>query len=193
MTELDAAISKLQQVLDSHSELAKAQNDANKLKEEELKLERDKAENHRRELDLQSQDLALKRETLNRAESRLQEIVQRYVNAENKLITIDDAFGETVQRLIEQLREVQDALRDVEKALLALLTRESTEIHESRQSIKSRREKEKLQDLLLQHTKNLYELEQRAARRGAGNVPVDLINDIEQEKKIIAELDAKLR
>lgn len=190
--EFDAqtALKNLQQLFQAQAELAEQQATANRLKEDELRVERDKAENHRRELDLQAQDMALKRETLNRAETRLQEVIQRYIQAEAKLITTDDSYGETVQRVIDRLKRIEDAVRDIEKGVLALLTRDGAGIQESRDAIRLRRQLEQVEDLITQHYDNLHALKERAARRG-DDVPVALLNDIKREEEAIENLERK--
>ncbi len=66
--EINSALSKLETLLKNQTELAIEQAGANRLKEEELRLKSIEADNERRRIDLEAQDLALKRETLNRAE-----------------------------------------------------------------------------------------------------------------------------
>ncbi len=134
--------------------------------------------------------LALDEQSRTWRERRLDEIVQRYIRAEEKLIALDDAFGETVQRVIDRLRAIEDTQRDLETAVLALLTRAITDLQESYANVKARRSKYQIQELLTQHYENLHELEQRAARRG-DDVPVALINEIERERAKIEELEAK--
>ena len=119
------AIDTLHQLLKSQSELALEQAEANRLVRETLLQEQAR-------LDLESRKLALEREVQNRKEHRLTEILQRYISAEEKLISVDDAFGETVQRVVIALRQVVSAMIDDEKALFSLLTRNSDDIREGR-------------------------------------------------------------
>jgi DNA repair exonuclease SbcCD ATPase subunit len=117
-----SALQKLHELLAVQTELATQQAEANRLTAEELRVRGEEAENERRKIELQSQGLAIEKERLNRAEARLQEFVIRYSQAENKLITTDDAFGETVQRVIERLRQIEDSQRDIEKGRSTMTT-----------------------------------------------------------------------
>ena len=183
--DTQAALDTLHQLLAEQSRLADETHEANRLKIAEL-------EQKQRELDQAAKRLALDEQAQVWRERRLDEIVQRYVRAEELLITSDDAFGETVQRVIDRLRAIEDGQRDIETAVLALLTRAIADLQESYANLKARRSKYQIQELLAQHYDNLHELEQRAARRG-DDVPVALLNEIERERAKIEELEAKLR
>jgi hypothetical protein len=183
--DIDAqtALDALHQLLAEQSRLADETHEANRLKILEL-------EQKQRELDQVAKRLALDEQAQVWRERRLDEIVQRYIKAEELLITLDDAFGETVQRAIDRLRAIEDAQRDLETAVLALLTRAIADLQESYANVKAQRSKYQIQELLTQHYENLHELEQRAARRG-DDVPVSLMNEIERERAKIEELEAK--
>jgi len=183
--DTQTALDALHQLLAEQSRLADETHEANRLKIAEL-------EQKQRELDQAAKRLALDEQAQTWRERRLDEIVQRYIGAEEKLITSDDAFGETVQRVIDRLRAIEDGQRDIETAVLALLTRAIADLQESYANLKARRSKYQIQELLTQHYENLHELEQRAARRG-DDVPVALLNEIERERAKIEELEAKLR
>ena len=191
--ELNNALAQLQTLLDSQTALTTAQLEANRLAEDTLRVERDKADNHARELDLQAQDLALKRQTLNRAEKRLQEVLERFIQAESKLITVDDSFGETVQRIIVAIRQLTSAQIDMEKALYALLSQNSTDIKEARLASPKRLEQLRHQELLLQHEETLHALQLQAAAHGSLETPIKLIRQIENEQARIEELSDKLK
>ena len=191
--ELNNALAQLQTLLDSQTALTTAQLEANRLAEDTLRVERDKADNHARELDLQAQDLALKRQTLNRAEKRLQEVLERFIQAESKLITVDDSFGETVQRIIVAIRQLTSAQIDMEKALYALLSQNSTDIKEARLASPKRLEQLRHQELLLQHEETLHALQLQAAAHGSLEVPIKLTRQIENEQARIEELSDKLK
>lgn len=191
--ELNNALSQLHTLLESQATLTAAQLEANRLTEETLKVERDKADNHARELDLQAQDLALKRQTLNRAEKRLQEVLERFIQAESKLITTDDAFGETVQRMIVAIRELTAAQIDNEKALYALLTQNSKDIQDARAASPARLAKLRTQELVLQHEETLHALQLQAAAHGSLEVPIKIQRQIENEQATIDELSEKLK
>lgn len=191
--ELNNALAQLQTLLDSQTALTTAQLEANRLAEDTLRVERNKADNHAKELDLQAQDLALKRQTLNRAEKRLQEVLERFIQAESKLITVDDSFGETVQRVIVAIRQLTSAQIDMEKALYALLSQNSTDIKEARLASPKRLEQLRHQELLLQHEETLHALQLQAAAHGSLETPIKLIRQIENEQATIEELSEKLR
>lgn len=191
-TELDNALSQLHTLLESQAILTAAQLESNRLAEEALKLERDKADNHARELDLQAQDLAIRRETLNRAEKRLQEVLERFISAETKLVTVDDSFGETVQRVIIAIRELTSAHIDTEKAIYALLTQNSGDIRDARQASPKRLERLRTQELLLQHEETLHALQLQAAGHGQLEIPIKVLRQIQVEEEKIAELSDKL-
>lgn len=192
LTELDQASNLLQQLLETQTLLAQEQAAANRLKEEELKVRAAEAENERRRLDLEAQDLALKRETLNRAEKRLQEVLERFIQAETKLITTDDSYGETVQRVMVSIRLLTSAQIDIEKALYALLSQSSADVRDARLASPQRLERLRNQELLLQHQETLHTLKLQAAAHGTLETPVKLIRSIENEEQEIAELEEKL-
>lgn len=194
MSELnpEQAADYLKQLLDAQIELATHHTEANRLKAEELAIERLKAENHARELDLQAQEIAIERERLNRAEARLQEVIQRYSVNTEKLITTDDAFGETVQRNFTASREIVGALIDVEKALYALLTKNVDDLQESKSTMPGSLRKLRMQELLIQYQETLHNLQMQAAGHGPLDVPTRLKNEIERTIEQIAELESKL-
>ena len=70
MIDLTQASNLLQQLLDAQTALAEEKARENALQDEALRVKAAEAENEVRRLDLEAQDLALKRETLNRAEER---------------------------------------------------------------------------------------------------------------------------
>lgn len=180
-----AATDLLQQLLAQQAALTIEQRRANDLQEQELRQ-------NQQGLDLQATDLALKRETLNRAESRLNEIVQRWNIAESKLITTDDAFAETIQRILVAMRQVVSAEIDNEKAIYALLSQNSQDIREARLASPDRLQKLRTQELILQHQETLHALQLQAAAHGSLEVPIRLQKQIENEKRVIEELEEKL-
>ena len=192
------ALDKLDAVLETHAELIRQQAEGNRIAEAALQVERDAVANRQRELDLQARDLDLRaqelaqeREKLKRAQKSLDEVLQRYIAAEGKLLTIDDAFGETVQRLINEQRNFRDAQRDIQQAIHTLLTKEISEMQNARSVNKRRLDKGNMQDLLAEYYANLQKYELKAANYG-GDVPVKLMNDIEATRQSIADLEARL-
>lgn len=192
--EIDSqqATDYLKQLLDTQTELATQQAEANRLKSEELAINRIEAENRSRELDIQEQGLAIERERLNRAEARLQEVIQRYSIASEKLITTDDAFGETVQRNMSASREIVGALVDVEKAIYALLTKNVDDLQQGKATMPGSLRKLRTQELLLKHQETLHNLQLQAAGHGGLDVPVRLLNEIEQTLEKIETLEQQL-
>lgn len=184
----DEAADILHQLLEAQKLVAVEAAEANRLKAEELAVERDKVTIRSRELDILAQQGAIEKERLNRADARLQEVIQRYVIAENKLITTDDVFGETVQRIIAALREVISALIDVEKGQYALITRNVDDLQESKTVIPGNLRKLRIQELLLQHGETLHNLQLQLAGHGSLDAPPRLLTEIERIKAQIVEL-----
>lgn len=189
-----AAVDKLDEVIRTHTELIRLQAEANELTSSLVLAELASATNRKRELDLIAQKQAMDREAENRRESRLNEVLQRLIRQETraeaivgKLATQDDAFRDTVERLIEKTKAIEAAQRDIEQAIHSLLTREITEMQTARRDIKARLEK---RDLLAAHYDTLNKLQIQAARRG-DDVPVHLQNAIEQKKREISELESQ--
>lgn len=188
----DEAADILHQLLEAQKLVAAEASESNRLKAEELAVERDKVNNRSRELDILAQQAAIEKERLNRADARLQEVIQRYVVAESKLITTDDSFGETVQRVIVALREVIGALIDVEKAQYALLTKNVDDLQESKTVIPGNLRKLRIQELLLQHAETLHNLQLQVAGHGSLDAPPRLLSEIERIKTQITELEKGL-
>lgn len=172
----DEAADILHQLLEAQKLVAAEASESNRLKAEELAVERDKVTNRSRELDILAQQAAIEKERLNRADARLQEVIQRYVTAENKLISLDDAFGETVQRVIITNREIVSALVDVEKALYALLTKNVDDLTDSKVAMPGNLRKLRIQELLLQHAETLHNLQLQLAGHGSLDAPPPLAN-----------------
>jgi len=179
-------------ILSQVAELARVQTEANQLKIDELAIQRQEAENTMRELDMQAQTIALERERLNRAETRLQEFILRSSEQGLKMITLDDNFGETVQRLLIAVRQLIGAQIDVEKAVYALLTQNSYEIKESRLASPKRLERLRQQELLIEHQNTLHNLQLQQASYGSLDTPVKIIRQIEKEQEAIEELTGKI-
>lgn len=175
------------------AQLAAQMAEQNRLKDDELKIQRQEAENKARELDLQAQAIALERERLNRAEARVQLFIQQIAEGNAKTITMDDAFGETVQRTINGLRLLVSAHIDVEKAVLALLSQNSIDIRESRLASPKRIEKLRLQELLLEHQNTLHNLQLQQASYGTLDTPVKITRQIDKTQQAIEEIEEKLQ
>lgn len=195
----DEAADILHQLLEAQKLVAVEAAESNRLKGEELALERDKVTNRSRELDLEAQRIAIERETENRRNANINEVIQRLVRESerseqltSKLVTIDDSFGETIQRIIVALREVIGALTDVEKANYALLTKNVDDLQDSKTVTPGNLRKLRIQELLLQYTGTLHTLRLQLAGHGSLDAPPRLINEIERIEAQIAELEKGL-
>lgn len=179
------AATLLHELLTTQTRLATEQAEANR-------LERAAVEQKQRELDLRDRQLALEHEAEKRRESRLNEVLQRLIKSDERmqkyvsqLVTTDDAFGETVQRIIEAHRSSRVILADVLMALLALLGRNNDDLRQSRPIITAQLE-------LLQQQDNLDRLRLDAAKHGSIDVPLKLQNEIEATEARIEELTARI-
>lgn len=183
----------LHQILEQQRRVADEAAEANHLERERLAQRQIELDQEQARLDLEDRKHALQREAETRKEHRLNEVLQRYITAEEKLIALDDAFGDTVQRLIvehrAEARENIDAQVDILQALYALLTREQASLQEAGGLIKSRLQRERMREELLQRRENLADLEMRAAKHGALSVPTGLTNEIEAERQRIEQLE----
>jgi hypothetical protein len=186
-TQQDAA-----NILSQVAELAKVTAEANRLKDDELTIQRREVDNRARELDLQAQTIALERERLNRSESRIQLFMTQQAETTAKLVTIDDSFGETVQRLNDSVRRLTAAQIDSEKAQYALLSQNSIDIRDARLGHPKRLKVLQAQELLLEHNNTLHNFKLRAAGYGL-DVPVNVIRAIEKEEIEIAGLEERIR
>lgn len=184
--------SEVNQAADLLHELLQTQTRLAEEKAEENRLERLIVDQKQRELELQDKQLAMEREVENRREARLNEILQRLVRSDeqmqgyvNKLVTTDDVFGETVQRVIDTQRAFRDTLLDCLRALHVILSRNPDDLRQTRPLINSQIE-------LLQYQDNLDKLRLDAARYGSLDVPLKLQNEIERTEKRIEELTARI-
>jgi len=179
-------------ILSQVAHLAEVQTEANRLKDAELTIQRQEAENVARQLDLQAQTIALERERLNRAEALNKNFILMITEIQSKLVTADDSFGETVQRLLIAVRQVVSAQIDDEKALYALLSQNSIDIRESRLQSPQRLERLRIQELLLEHSNTLHNLKLQEASYGSIDTPVKITRQIEKVEEAIVELEARL-
>lgn len=180
-------------ILSQVAELARATSEANRLKDEELTIQRLDVANRARELDLQAQTIALERERLNRAESRIQTFMTHQAETTAKLVTTDDAFGETVQRLNDSVRRLTAAQIDNEKAQYALLSQNSADIKEARLGKPKIIKILQTQELILEHSNTLHNLKLQAASYGSIDVPNHIKRKIENEEVEIATLEDKIK
>lgn len=152
---------------------------------------------------LKQQEIDLARKTENRRDARIAELLDYVARAEqrqtdqvanliSKLVTVDDSYGETVQRIIQVLRLLNGSQMDVEKAVYAILVQNETEITKAKITIADRHQTSAVQEELIIRMQNLSRLELQAAGHGALNVPTWLSNQIQAEQDKIAELQIKL-
>ena len=189
----------LQQLLAQQKLLFDEQVRTNDLEEERLKQQAQVLAQKQQKIDLTAAQLALDRQAENRRDKTIDEFIQRVSrqseandNIVAKLVTTDDAFGETVQRLIVSIRELTSAAIDIEKAQYALLTQNSEEIREARAASPVRQKRLRVQELLLQHEETLHTLQLQAAAHGSLDVPLKVTRQIESEKAVIDELSEQL-
>ena len=103
--------------------------------------------------------------------------------------------------MFRDIRQIKRALTEAERRaertddilLLMLTERSPQKTAEAREDLESEiaeREKSR-RNLLKRRGRNLARLEEMAATYGAGNVPLDIVNQIEAEKEAIEELTTK--
>lgn len=197
MSEQDA-LAQLQHLLQVNAELLQAQHEANRLKEEELKIKEAALKIEQDKIDLERQNRALQKEALNRAESRLQEVLQRYVGlAERVEILIgyaqknllkDDAFKDILAALSERFETFELGM------MLALMDKwESPHIQEKAHEIV-----DKFNDSLsvaskkrqlMSYSKNLNTLEEQIAE---GEDSIKILNKRDRMKEEIERLKNEL-
>lgn len=183
--DVTQAADALHELLQTNTRLANEQAEANRLRLLET-------EQKQRELDLRDSQLKAEQEAEKRRERRLDEVLQRLIKSDErmqgyvaKLVTTDDAFGETVQRIVEAHRHTRSVLLDCLQALYALISRNSDDLRQSRPVIQAQLE-------LLRHEENLNQLRIDAAGHGALNVPIKLRNEIAATEAKIEELQARI-
>lgn len=184
-SEVNEAATLLHELLQTQTRLAEE-------KAEENRLDRLIVEQKQRELDLRDKQLAAEIEAEKRRERRLDEVLQRLIRSDERmqsyvaqLVTTDDAFGETVQWIIEAHRHIRTVLLDCLRALYVLLSRNSDDLRQTRPVIQAQLE-------LLQQEDNLDRLRLDAAKHGALDVPLKLRNEIAATEERIAELRARI-
>lgn len=197
MSEQDA-LEQLHNLLKVNSELLEAQNKANLLIEEKLRLEAESLKVEQDKIDLERQNKALQREALNRAETRLQEVLQRYVGlAERVEILIsyaqknlfkDDAFKDILGQFSERFETFELAI------MLALMEKLDSPHVQAKAGVvvddlSITLTKASKQRQLIAHYKNLNNLEERIAE---GDDALSLINKRDKTKATIARLEEEL-
>lgn len=197
MSEEDA-LEQLQNLLKANSLLLEAQTKANELKEEELSLKSQALKLEQDKVDLERQNRELQRHALNRAESRLQEVLQRYVGlAERVEILIsyaqknllkDDAFKDILAALSERFETFELAM------MLALMEKlDSPHVQDKAEEVigdmghaLTRASKQRQ---MISYQKSLNIIEEQIAE---GDDSVRLINKRDKIKKSMVELEEEL-
>jgi hypothetical protein len=156
--------------------LVQAQLDANRLKQSELNLRR------RQE--------AVQLETISSTEALKQDVRQLILETRQLLDYLrqsalrDDALHDWFDNLSYRIERLESGL------MLVLMNKlDSPQVKNEARRIVGDIEREHRQRLRSQYLKNLTTLEERAARHGAGNVPLDLQNQIDEERQRIEDLD----
>lgn len=198
----DAAIDQLHQLLQVNSELLQAQNEANKLKDQELSLkaqelalEQQKLAQEQAKVELEKQNRDLQRRAINRAETRLNEVLQRYVGlAERVEILIsyaqknllrDDAYKDILVQLSERFETVERAV------LLALVDKLDSphimkEAEETIGKLDYSLARASKQRQLSSKYKGLNKLKEKEAE---GDESILVLNKIEKLEQEITELE----
>lgn len=194
----DDALQQLQDLLKLNTELLQAQNRANELKSEELRLQSESLKNEQGRIDLERQNKALQREALNRAERRLQEVLQRYaglaerveilINYAQKNLFKDDAFRDILSNISERFEEIERAMN------LILIDKLDTphlkmEAERTIDRISNNLDKTSKQRQLLSYRKSLNRLKERQAE---GEDDLRLLNQIDNINLRIGELEKEL-
>jgi hypothetical protein len=197
MSEQDA-LEQLQNLLRINAELLEAQNKANDLKEQELKLKSDSLKIEQDKVDLERQNRELQRQSLNRAETRLQEVLQRYTGlAERVEILIsyaqknlfkDDAFKDILAQLSERFETFERAI------MLAIMEKLDSpqikaEANEAIKAINISLNRASKQRQLSSYYKSLNRLKEKEAE---GEGDLKLLNKIEDISEKIEELEKEL-
>lgn len=193
------ATNDLHRLIEETTRLADERAKENRLKEQELSLKQEELNQHQIELDQRQQ--VLDQET-RRLETERQanikrdrvnaDLMQRYINAMDLLVTIDGNFGETVQINQEDIRDLRREVQDLTQTVLALLARSIADMNESKTALQIWDNRATWRDQLRQHEENLQYLEQQAAGYGSLDVPVKKMNEIRREQKAIEDLRIKL-
>lgn len=197
MSEQDA-LEQLQNLLRVNTELLQSQNKANDLKEEELKLKSESLKTEQDKIDLEKQNRELQRHALNRAESRLQEVLQRYVglaerveiliNYAQKNLFKDDAFKDILAQLSERFEtfELAMMLALMEKLDSPHVQNKAGEVVDDMSRTLDRTSKQRQ---LMSYQKSLNVIKEQIAE---GDESVNLINKRDRIESTIRQLEAEL-
>ncbi|GIK42430.1 MAG: hypothetical protein BroJett011_62630 [Chloroflexota bacterium] len=158
------------------SQLIQAQLDANRLKQSELNIKR------------RQEAAAL--ETISSTEALKQDVRQLIVETRQLLDYLrqsalkDDALQDWFEQLAHRVERLESGM------MLVLMGKlESSQVRAAATRIVDETGREHRQRLKSQYLRNLAVLEEQAAQYGAGNVPLDLQNQIDAEHERILELN----
>lgn len=172
---MDESLSVDNAALERLSALAKAQEDANRLKQSELNILRRKEQ-----------------EALNQIEETVKQRheVQRLINELDTLADEISAYTSGQQLIVQEVRQLKSEIEGLQSNMVLLLT-ERNPIKVT-QAIDELENNLTLKKQLRQHRRNLAQLNEQAAKYGSLDVPLKLQNSIEAEQEKIAELEEKL-
>lgn len=168
-----------------------AQVEANQIRQDELALERAKVESAQLDLNLKGKEIELKRQIENRRDARLSEVIARYAQLGEQVTGLVEAGNIADMIMREAFEEFSGEIRIIKRGLYALLSRDGGEIHKARQQLKAEFDREEVQELLIQHRRNMHKLKEREAQFG-GHAPLDLLNQIEHTEAEIGRLQEQL-
>lgn len=157
------------------SALAKAQEDANRLKQSELNILR------RREQEaLDNTDATVK----------LRHEVQRLIDELDILADEIAAYTSGQQLVVQEVRQLKSEMEQLQSNMVLLLTeRNPIKVTQAIEDLENNLTTKKQ---LRQHRRNLAQLNEQAAKYGSLDVPLKIQNSIEAELETIAELEQKL-
>lgn len=192
------AITGLQELLRVNRELLEAQNTANELKDKELSQKELFLAQEQARIELERQNNELKKLALNRAESRLNEVLQRYVGlgerveiligyAQKNLLK-DDAFKDILANLSERFETIE---RSMMFALMEKLAGHQIreEVEDTIDTISDSLIQSSKKRQLLSLVKNLNILKEQKAQ---GDDSLLVLNKIDKLEEEIARLHGEL-
>lgn len=157
-----------QTALDKLSALARAQEDANKLKASELNILR------------RAEQWAMEERE---ATVKLRSEVERLITDLRELSEHLAANNMALQVLTKEFRALREEVGKVDDNTLLLLTEHNP------QAVTKAIDETSKRKLIRQHQKNLDKLLEEAATYGSGNEPLKLKNQIERERQALEELE----
>lgn len=168
-----------------------AQVEANKIKADEIALERAKVEQRQQELHLADKKLDLNRQIENRRDGRLSEVIARYADLGEQVAAVVKNGNIADVILREAFEEFSGEIRIIKRGLYALLSRDGVAVAKVKVELRAEFDQEETQELLIQQQRNLHKLRELEAK-SAGQAPISLLNQIEDVQTEIQRLQAQL-